>query len=60
MTLSKALIVSGIVLILAALLVTGSTYREHGAISTDVMIAAVAALVFGLGLVIAGGRQNSK
>ena len=60
MTISKALIVSGIVLILAALLVTGTTFKEHGTVSSDVMMAAIAAIVIGLGLVIAGGKQNSK
>lgn len=60
MTIAKALIISGILLTLAALLVTGTTYKEHGTISTDIMIAAAAALIIGIGLVIAGAKKNSK
>ena len=53
------MIAAGVLLILAALLVTGTTFKEHGTIGNDIMIASVVALALGLGLMIFGGKKNS-
>lgn len=60
MTLKRAMLFVGLLLILAALLVTGTSYREHGDISSEIMIASAIALGIGLGLMMLGGKKSSE
>ena len=60
MTVKRALLFAGLLLIIAALLVTGTSYQEHGNIPTEIMIASVIALGIGLGLMLFGGKKSSE
>ena len=53
----KIQIVVGLILIFAALLVTGSTFKETEGLSTDIMIASFVALAIGVILIVRGGRS---
>ncbi len=54
------MIVAGMVLVLAALLVTGTTYKEHGQVDSDIMVASVIALALGMILIIGGAKKPSE
>ena len=52
---SKTSIIIGLILIIATLVVTGTTYKDTGTISMGVAAAAGISVVVGLGLIFLGG-----